>query len=486
MFTYYFWLQVYVFVIFAISGYFIRKSISSFDEFAVANRSLGFTFTFFTYFSTWISGATIVGLAGMTFKWGIYQYWLIGAAYIMGALAAPIFLTRIRHLHVYTIGDFFSLRFPKHEKIIRILVATSIVFRNLTIIGAQFSTIAFFISISFGIDFYFALSMSALFITSYTAFSGMWGSAGTDVVQGLFQLIGLPLLLLFVIKSSGGLVNIFDFYDKIGGAQYLDIFGISGKAKEVIFFLVAPGLFFLMEDQATWQRINSAKTDKIAFWGYLAPVGAAMIWILFPSYIGVFSKTIFPGFTAFPVALVDYILLLPKAASILILMAIISAAVSTCNTYLLASGLSLTQDIYKKVFRENASEKELIIMISLFIIVVGICSFLTSILIYDIFDLYLLGAFIAGSILAVPYLMAWFSKRMNSAGIIFGMIAGGSCFFILVYKLNLSYAYAMALSLVINFVSANIICLIGPRPSEIDIAKTYYFSNKFKNIKNIP
>lgn len=486
MFPYYFWLLVYIGSIFSISGFFIKKSISSFDEFTVANRSLGFTFTFFTYFSTWISGATIVGLAGMTFKWGIYQYWVIGVAYLMGALAAPIFLTRIRHLKVYTIGDFFALRFPQNEKLIRTMVASSIVFRNVTIIGAQFSTIAFFISLSFGINFYLALSLTAIFITSYTSLSGMWGSAGTDVIQGLFQLIGLPLLLFFVIKYAGGLNNIFDFYDKIGGGQYLDIFGTSGKAKEALFFLIAPGLFFLMEDQATWQRINSAKSAKVAFWGYLAPVGAAMIWILFPSYIGVFSKTIFPSFTAFPVALVDFILSLPQAAAIIILLAIISAAVSTCNTYLLASGLSITQDIYKKILRKNASEKELVFVISLFIIFVGLCSLGASILVYDIFDLYILGAFIAGSILAVPYLLVWFSKSMNSIGIISGMLGGGISFFLLVYRFELTYEYAMALSLIFNLVCAYTFHLLGATPSGKDVAKTYYFSDKFKDVKNVP
>jgi Na+/proline symporter len=486
IFPNYIWLLIYISVIFSVSGIFIRKSISSFDEFAVASHSLGITFTFFTYFSTWISGATIVGLAGMTFKWGIYQYWVIGVAYLMGAIAAPIFLTRIRKLNVYTIGDFFALRFPVHGKIIRILVAISIVARNITIVGAQFSTIAFFISLSFGVNFYLALSLTAIFIVSYTAMSGMWGSAGTNVIQGLFQFIGLPLLLIYVIKYAGGLSEIFDFYNKIGGDQYLSIFGSTGKLKEVIIFLIAPGLFFLMEDQATWQRIISAKSEKVAFWGYLAPIGAAMVWVLFPCYIGVFSKTIFPSFTAFPVALSNFILSLPPAATIIILLTIISAAVSTCNTYLLTSGLSLTQDIYKKIFRNQAPEKELILVISLLIIFVGGLSLMASILIYDIFELYIFGAFLGGSILAVPYLLVWFSKSMNSNGIIAGMFSGGVSFVILVFLFEFSYGNGMATSLLINFSCAMIVSKLSKPPNKADIEGTYYLSEKFKDIKNIP
>lgn len=422
----------------------------------------------------------------MTFKWGIYQYWVIGVAYFMGALAAPIFLTRIRKLNVYTIGDFFALRFPANEKLIRIMVAFSIVSRNVTIVGAQFSTIAFFVSISLRLDFYLALIITAIFIISYTALSGMWGSAGTNVIQGLFQFIGLPLLLIFIIKYAGGLNQIFDFYDKIGGSQYLSIFGSTGKIKEVIIFLVAPGLFFLMEDQATWQKIISAKSEKVAFWGYLAPIGAAMIWILLPCYIGVFSKIIFPSFTAFPVALSDFILSLPPAATVIILLTIISAAVSTCNTYLLTSGLSLTQDIYKKIFRNNASEKELVFVISMLIILVGILSLGASILIYDIFDLYIFGAFFAGSILAVPYLLVWFSKTMNSIGIICGMVGGGISFYLLVFILGFSYGNAMAISLLANLICSIFFANFGKAAKYEDVYKTYYFSKKFHNIKNIP
>lgn len=422
----------------------------------------------------------------MTFKWGIYQYWVIGVSYLMGAIAAPIFLTRIRKLNVYTIGDFFALRFPVYERVIRILVAFSIIFRNITLIGAQFSTIAFFISLSFGVNYYLALSLASIFIISYTALSGMWGSAGTNIIQGLFQIVGLPILLIFVIKYAGGLNNIFNFYDKIGGGQYLSIFGSTTKVKEVIIFIIAPGLFFLMEDQATWQKIISAKSDKVAFWGYLAPVGSAMIWILFPCYIGVFSKTIFPSFTAFPVALVDFILSLPVTATIIILLAIISAAVSTCNTYLLTSGLSLTQDIYKKIIRKNASEKELVAVISISIIVVGVLSFTASVVIYDIFDLYILGAFIAGSILAVPYLLVWFSRTMNSLGIITGMICGGVSFFLLVHQFDFSYGYSMFFSLLVNLSCAYASHFFGKQAQEVDVNMTYYFSEKFRNIRNIP
>lgn len=253
--------------------------MASYEEYTIASKSLGFIFTFFTYFSTWISGATILGLATISFEWGLYQYWFIAVTYIMGAVSGPIFLTRIRELNVMTIGDFFALRYPKEEKLVRFLVSISMLTRNVSIIGAQITTIAFFVSLGFGIQFTTGLILTTILIVFYTSLSGMWGVAGTDVIQGLIQIIGLPIMIFYVVQSAGGLTGIYDFYQQIGGSSYLNIFSGPSKTAEIALLFVAPGFFFLIEDQTTWQRVQSAKSVKVAFWGYLAPLGAALLWI---------------------------------------------------------------------------------------------------------------------------------------------------------------------------------------------------------------
>ncbi|GAB1476812.1 hypothetical protein MASR2M70_16480 [Bacillota bacterium] len=392
---YYFWIAAYVFVVIFISGIFVRKSIRSYEEYTVANRSLGFFFVFFTYFSTWISGAVIIGLASMAFDWGIYQYWFIAVTYIMGAISGPLFLMRIRKLNVYTVGDFFALRFPENEKLIRILVAISMISRNVTIIGAQFTTMAFLLSISFNIDFQRALYLIAIFIVLYTSLSGIWGVVGTDVMQGIIQVAGISLLLFSVLESAGGLGDIIEFYQQIDGISYLNIFEKMNKTTEIFVLLLAPGMFFIIEDQTTWQRILSSKSDKVAFWGYLAPLGAALVWLLVPCFIGVFSKAIFPYFTAFPLALLNFIATRPQWMSIVILFAILSACISTCDSYLLSSGMIFSRDIAHMVF--NISEDRLIWATRFGIAACGLLSFYAATKVYNIFELYMLGAYIGGS-----------------------------------------------------------------------------------------
>ena len=477
---------IYIAIILFISSLFIRRAIHSFEDYSIADRSLGIIYTFFSYFSTWISGAIIIGLAGSAFKWGLYQYWIIAVSYCIGLISAPLFLMRIRALNVYTLGDFFALRFPEKENQVRVVISLTVILRNITIIGAQFSTIAFFTSLAFNIHFIYALILTSLFIILYTALSGMWGVVGTDVIQGLFQTIGLPLLLFLIIKSSGGLSSIFSFYDHIDGSHFLDLFGGSNRASQISFYFIAPGLFFIIEDQTTWQRIIASKSDKVAYWGYLAPIGAAMLWLLFPCYIGVFSKVIFPNFTAFPIALFEYILSLPKAASAIILISLISAAMSTCDSYLLASGVSFTHDIYKKIIHQEAKEKELITMSSLAVMATGVLAFFSSVLIYDIFNLYILGAFISGSMVVVPYLFTWFSKRINAQGIINGTLSGGLSFLTFAFIFHQSYGFSMFVSLILNIIVSYITAFLWKKPELPIVNETYYWSPKFKDVPNVP
>ena len=477
---------IYVLTVLSISAVFTKKSIRSYSEYTVASTSLGFFFTFFTYFSTWISGATILGLATMSFKWGLYQYWFLAVTYIMGAISGPIFLTRIRKLNVYTVGDFFALRYAPFAKIVRLLVAVSMLCRNLTIIGAQFTTVAFFISIGFNIEFNKVLYFTAVFIVTYTALSGLWGIAGTDVLQGIIQLIGIPVLIFYIIRFAGGLDGIFSFYDKIDGASFLKIFENADKTTEILFLLLAPGLFFIIEDQATWQRIISSKSEKVAFWGYLAPIGAALLWLLTPCIIGVFSKAIFPNFTAYPVALLNFIFSLPQPATLIIMFAILSAAVSTSDSYLLASGMIFSQDIMRKVFNIKASDNHLIFFTRAGIALSGLLSMFAGMRVYDIFELYMLGAYFGGSTLTVPYLLTWFSKRMNGVGLIAGILCSIITFAACTQVLLFSYSVSMVISMTANLMSAYLFSFFGPRPAREEIESTYYFSPKFSEIQNIP
>ena len=102
----------YVLVLIFISLFFVKKAVNSFEEYSLAGRSLSFVYIFLSYLGTWLSGGVILGLAASAFKWGFYQYWIIGAAYCFGFWAsrlAILFTGLLAFSSCILIYDIFSL-----------------------------------------------------------------------------------------------------------------------------------------------------------------------------------------------------------------------------------------------------------------------------------------------------------------------------------------------------------------------------------------
>ncbi|MEL7655929.1 MAG: hypothetical protein AAGU75_08475, partial [Bacillota bacterium] len=175
---------------------------------------------------------------------------------------------------------------------------------------------------------------------------------------------------------------------------------------------------------------------------------------------------------------------LPQPITLIIIFSILSAAFSSCDAYLLASGIIFSKDIVSNIFVINNSQKGLITATRIGIILSGVLGCYASTKIYDVFELYMLGAYIGGSVLTVPYLLTWFSKKMNGAGIIGGMIGSVAVFMFSIRVLN--YSQTMLVSMVANFIIAHIVCRFFKAPSEEAIGEVYYFSKKFEKTKNIP
>ncbi len=265
-------LIVYVLILFVLSAFFTKKSLNSYEEYSLCGRSLTITYIFMTYLGTWIGGGTIIGLSSWTYLSGVGKYWVISAPYFLGFPFAILFITRIRKLNQSGIGDMFSLRYPRYNEVIRIPVTISIVIRNVTMIGMQFSALAFLMTFYFEIDRNLAILIIFLILTSYTALSGLWGVVITDVFQGILQTIGLALLFYYSLKMSGGIDNIYNFYLMNGKLELLHLIPLNGLWDYVGLYIITLGLFFLLGDQSDWQRIYSCKTDKTAFWGFLVPL----------------------------------------------------------------------------------------------------------------------------------------------------------------------------------------------------------------------
>ncbi len=471
----------YIVILFALSAFFIKKALNSYMEYNFCGRSLSIGFVIFTYLGTWIGGGTIIGLASKSYTKGVEQYWLFGITCVIGFFFALFFLPRIRKLQLMGLGDMMALRFPKYHEAVRIPISIGLIVRNVTMIGMQFTAMSYMLTYSLQIDRNLAVLATFVIVTAYTSLSGLWGVVATDVFQGFLQIVGLLILLYLTLKISGGITSIWEFYQTLGLEDNLKIVGKWQFGVDKLGFLIAFGTFFLMGDQGDWERIHSCKTDKTAFWGYLIPLTITLMLLLIPAYIGVFQKVI--SITGTNPEYIIYWFIFEKlnlALSTFVLLTLFSAILSSADSFMLASGVIFSNDIVKRFINKEAKDKELIFWTRSAVIIAGAIGFAFAINLDDIVYLWIAGIGIATMIAIPAYFCGWFSKRVNTEGVLAGMAVGILYSVILILIKGFIEAQDVILGISINYLITYIVSLKFEKPLDEIIMSTYYWSNSHK------
>lgn len=477
----------YILVIVAISLFSMKKTLNSYEEYSLCGRSLNIWYVFFTYLGTMIGGGTIIGLSGLSYMQGLSSYWMLGVPYLVGFPFAFLFITRIRKLQQYSIGDLFALRYPDHGEIIRIPVAVAVIIRNVTVVGMQFSAVSLLMVYLLNIDRNLALLFVFLVITTYTVLGGLWGVVLTDIIQGLLQTTGLAFLFYKSLQHSGGWLETSRYYQAIDETAFLSLLGETGLWNHFGFFLLTIGLYFLISDQGDWQRINSSKNDRVAFWGFIAPLCVSLIWLLIPAYVGVLHRVSLDSVTSYQYAIYVFILdRLTPAMGTFILLCLISAVMSSADSFLLATGLTFSRDIASRFINPQAENRELIFWSKMFTIIAGGMGFAFAISINDLVNLWIVGLTVSTAILLVPYLHTWFSKAMNTAGAFSGMLAGGTACFLWLLLGSPFGLHPIWVGAASNLLAATLVSRFTEKPAQARVMSTYYWSPRFSHIRNIP
>ena len=263
-------------------------------------------------------------------------------------------------------------------------------------------------------------------IIAYTVLSGLWGVALMDVFQGILQTFSVIALIVITLRIAGGIGGVEEFYRAAGDPGNLSLFQTDLSWYEIILYIAAFGLFFLMNDQTNWERIYASKGSRTARWGFMLPLVITMISLVLISYLGVFQKVITGGVEDSQSIL--YTFLLQRGGSVLtvlIMVGLIAAIMSSADSFLLASGVMVAEDIIKAFIVKNASDRELIFYTRIFVVVTGAIAFTFAINIHDILSLWLTGIGLTSILLVPGYFLGWRKNPPHSSRVLAGMAVGG-------------------------------------------------------------
>lgn len=367
-----------------------------------------------------LGGASTIGGVGLGYKYGLSGAWMVFAIGL-GLLALSVFFSaRIARLKVYTVSEMLDLRYGGRAGVI-----SGVVMWAYTLMLAVTSTIAYatIFDVLFDLPRTVAIVLGGAIVVAYSTLGGMWSITLTDMVQFVVKTIGVLILLLpiAVIKAGG--------FAEMKAQLPTEYFAPLGIGGETIFTYVLIYTFGMLIGQDIWQRVFTARTDKVAKWGGTVAGTYCLVYALAGAVIGTAAKVLYPNLPsaddAFATIVKDE---LPMGVRGLVLAAALAAVMSTSSGALIACATVANNDIWSKLRGLTAGggeDHDEVKGNRLFILLMGIATICIAIALNDVVQALTVAYNLLVGGLLVPILGGLLWRRGTVQGALAAVTVGG-------------------------------------------------------------
>ena len=351
-------------------GLIAYRSTANFSDYILGGRRLGSFVTALSAGASDMSGWLLMGLPGAIYLSGLSEIWIaigliIGAWLNWRLVAGRLRVhTEVQH-NALTLPDYFSNRFNDQKKILRVVSAVVIlVFFAIYCASGMVAGARLFESM-FGMSYSTALWISAIATISYVFIGGFLAVSWTDTIQAGLMIFALLLTPVVALLSFADMTQV-TLALEAARPQAMDIFG--NLEWVTILSLMAWGLGYFGQPHilVRFMAADSVKSIPNArrigmTWMTLCLGGAVAAGFFGIAYfqqhpelagaVNANPETVFMELTK--------ILFNPWIAGV-VLAAILAAVMSTLSCQLLVCSSTLTEDFYKSFLRKNATQRELV------------------------------------------------------------------------------------------------------------------------------
>ena len=442
---------------------FRNQAGKSLSDFFLGGRNMPWFVAGISMVATTFAADTPLWVSEKIAQYGISGNWLWWNALIGGMLTTFFFSKLWRRANVLTELEFIELRYSGiPAQILRGFKSVYMgLFLNVVIIGWVNFALMTILHVFFDIPAYdstipfyenellWYIGAAMLLVAIYSSLSGLIGVAITDTVQFFIAMAGCIALAWFALDTPevGGIEGLkaklpewrFDFFPSIGNASVTDQLGVYSISIAAFF------TFFLVQWWASWmpgaepggggyvaQRMMSTRNEKDALKATLFFQVAHYCLRPWPWIItGLCALVLFPDLApneagkGFVLIMKHY---LPAGIKGLLLVAFLSAYMSTISTQLNWGASFLTNDLYRRFIRpedsfvhpqksdddsEELAQKHYVKVARWFTLLIMIIAFFTTTLISTI-DEAVRFLIAAGAGLGLVLILRWFWWRINA------------------------------------------------------------------------
>lgn len=460
--------------------FFVKTKDSGEKEYFLGGRSMGPWVTAMSAQASDMSAWLLMGLPGSILAFGLGQAW-IGIGLAIGTALNWIFVAKRLRKFSKASGDsitfpqYLSNRFATANPTLKIICAVVFLISFTLYVASAFSAgTKVFVTLFPSLSPDLAMIIFAVIILIYTFMGGYKAVCWTDFFQGLLMLVALlsvPIIIAFTQTLDFSALTTVYTYNGTSYTFTSDIFGaswqeiVSGLAWGLGYFGMPHILVRFMsiekpsmvKKSATvaiiWVVITLVSSIFIAYFGRML-IGAELLTSGAQEMVFVtLARSLFPGFIAG-----------------LLLAAIIAASMSTADSQLLVASSSFTSDIYKPIIRKQASDKEVMWVGRILVVIVSVVAYFIASSDSEsaaaIMNLVSNAWALFGAAFGPVVLLSLFWKKFTYKGAVAGILAGAIVDIIWLLKLSASTGiYEILPGFVLGFVCSVVVSLIDKKPS---------------------
>ena len=352
-----FWFVIMYWVVSVGIGLWAGTRVHNTKDFAIAGRHLPFYMVTATVFATWFGSETVLGIPATFLQENLHGVVAdpFGAALCL-ILVGLFFAAPLYRLNLLTIGDFYKKRYGRS---VEALTTIAIVISYLGWVGAQITALGLVFNVVSGgaISKLDGMLIGSSTILIYTLFGGMWAVAITDFLQMIVIMLGMLWIGGEVSGMVGGVGVVVSHAAQAGKFNFWPTLDL----KEVIGFAAAWITMMLgsIPQQDVFQRVQSAKTEKIAVWGSVFGGSLYFLFAFVPMFLAYSATLIDPAMVKglidkdpqmiLPRLVIDHA---PLFAQVMFFGALLSAIKSCASATLLAPSVTFTENLLKPMLGE--------------------------------------------------------------------------------------------------------------------------------------
>ncbi len=412
-------------------GFFSYQKHLSATGFIIGNRSMNCWLTALAAHASDMSSWLFMAYPAAIFTQGIMGAWtaigLIVCMYLNWRIIAPKIRVATEKFGSLTFSSFFESRFKDTSGWIRVFSALILIVFYTIYISAGLTTLGYNLELLFQLKYVVGVLIGLLIVVPYVFSGGYLTLAWIDLCQGLFLMCVIIAIPLCLLPQVGGFSAISDTLHLHNLSSHLIPDFSKATLLSIISMAFGWGLGYFGQPHIVTKfmgikKVSDMPTSKwIGMTWMVLSLGAATL-------VGLVGIAFFNGQLTNPeLVLVDMV---KKSFSPLILgfvlCAIIAAAINAMSSQILVLSSSLTEDLYKKLWRKHASSRELLLVSRLGILVIACASFLiASRHTNTIYELVLYAWSGIGSSFGPLVILSLYSKRTNKYGAWAGILVGG-------------------------------------------------------------